>query len=85
MPKVPEDHKTSSREESVVEFNNTRFTLPPAREIPIQFLEYVDDEKITKALRVLLGDDQYELLKEVTSGISDLEDFFEAIAPKLTK
>lgn len=61
-----------------VEFNGATYEVPPAEEWDIDVLEAIDDQRMTHALKALIGDDQYATFRKSNRKVSDLGKFFEA-------
>lgn len=66
-------------ENVVVKFGGATYTVPSAEEWDIDVLEAVDSEKITHALKSLLGAEQYAAFRKAHSKVKDLSAFFEAV------
>ncbi|MFF1812388.1 hypothetical protein ACFVXW_25305 [Streptomyces sp. NPDC058251] len=60
-----------------VEFNGDTFLVPPADDWDIDVLEAIDDQRMTHALKALLGDDQYATFRKTNRKVADLGKFFE--------
>jgi predicted pyridoxine 5'-phosphate oxidase superfamily flavin-nucleotide-binding protein len=60
-----------------VEFNGDTFAVPPAEEWDIDVLEAIDENKLTHALKALLGEDQYATFRVTNKKVKDLGAFFE--------
>jgi hypothetical protein len=59
-----------------VEFNGDTYLVPPADEWDIDVLEAVDDQRMTHALKALLGDEQYKTFRVTNRKVADLGQFF---------
>jgi hypothetical protein len=60
-----------------VEFNGDTFLVPSAEDWDIDVLEAIDDQRMTHALKALLGDDQYAAFRKTNRKVSDLGKFFD--------
>ncbi|AVO22270.1 tail assembly chaperone [Streptomyces phage Nesbitt] len=61
-----------------VEFNGETYTVPPADDWDIDVLEAIDDQRITHALKALLGEDQYKTFRTHNRKVTALGDFMNA-------
>jgi hypothetical protein len=61
-----------------VEFNGESYTVPPADDWDIDVLEAIDDQRITHALKALLGDDQYAKFRKSNRKVTALGEFMTA-------
>jgi hypothetical protein len=59
-----------------VEFNGETYMVPPADQWDLDVLEAIDDQRMTHALKALIGDDQYALFRKGNRKVSDLGEFF---------
>lgn len=72
--------KTEALAENVdVKFGGATYTVPSAEEWDIDVLEAIDNEKITHALKSLLGDEQYVAFRKAHSKAKDLSAFLEVV------
>ncbi|MET8880557.1 hypothetical protein [Streptomyces rubiginosohelvolus] len=62
---------------SAVAFNGETYMVPPAEEWDIDVLEAIDDQRITHAVKALLGEDQYATFRKSNRKVADLGQFFE--------
>jgi hypothetical protein len=83
--KQPQDHlpPAKQREEVLDEpvtftFDGEDFTVTPSDATGLEFLEALEDERLIKALRLLLGEDQAARLIRGRKA-TDLEGFFDAM------
>ena len=60
-----------------VEFNGETYNVPPAEEWDIDVLEAIDDQRITHAVKSLLGEEQYATFRKTNRKVADLGKFFE--------
>jgi hypothetical protein len=60
-----------------VEFNGDTYSVPPADDWDLDVLEAIDDGLMTKALRALLGSDQYAKFRASNKKVRDLGAFFD--------
>ncbi|MET9425650.1 hypothetical protein ABZY06_33940 [Streptomyces sp. NPDC006540] len=65
-----------------VEFNGETYLVPPADDWDISVLEHIDGQKITFALKALLGDEQYAKFRKSNSKVSALGEFMNAASAK---
>jgi hypothetical protein len=62
---------------TTIEFNGANYDVPPAEDWDIDVLEAIDDQRLTHALKALLGEDQYATFRKGNRKVSDLGKFFE--------
>jgi len=60
------------------EFNGETYEIPPAEEWDLEVIEAIDAQKMTTALRALIGDEQYERFRASNRKARSLAEFFEA-------
>ncbi|NYI06070.1 hypothetical protein [Allostreptomyces psammosilenae] len=60
----------------LVEYNGYSYEVPPSEEWDIDVLEAFDDNKITVALKALLGDEQYATFRQHNRKVKALNEFF---------
>lgn len=60
-----------------VEFNGDTYDIPPADDWPLEVLESIDEQRMTSALRALLGEDQYETFRKTNKKVRALGEFFD--------
>lgn len=60
-----------------VEFDGETYLVPPADAWDLSVLEAIDNNKMTHALRALLGDEQYAKFRAGGRKVADLGRFFE--------
>ncbi|MGW6920849.1 hypothetical protein ACWGA9_06130 [Streptomyces sp. NPDC054950] len=60
-----------------VEFNGDTYLVPPADDWDLDVLEAIDDQRMTHALKSLIGDEQYAMFRKSNRKVSDLGKFFE--------
>jgi hypothetical protein len=58
-----------------VEFNGETYSVPPADDWDIDVLEAIDDQRMTHALKALLGEDQYATFRKGNRKVSALGEF----------
>lgn len=63
---------------SVVEYDGATYAIPPIADWDLEVLESVEDGRITGAVRILLGDEQWRKFK-AGHKVSDLRELFKAI------
>ncbi|MFJ9318805.1 hypothetical protein [Streptomyces globisporus] len=66
-----------------VEFNGTTYEVPPAEQWNIDVLEAIDDQRLTHAVKALLGAEQYATFRVTNKKVADLGAFFEAASKKV--
>ncbi|MFI2187994.1 hypothetical protein [Streptomyces sioyaensis] len=64
-------------ETTAVEFNGDTYQVSPAEDWDLDVLEAIDDQRLTHALKALLGDDQYKTFRASNRKVADLGKFFE--------
>lgn len=62
-----------------VEFDGQTYSVPPTMEWDLDVLEALEDGQIVKAVRALLGEEQYGQFKTKKRTVADLNALFEAI------
>ncbi|MFJ4960987.1 hypothetical protein ACIP6P_00710 [Streptomyces sp. NPDC088729] len=62
----------------LVEFNGDTFEVPPSEAWDIDVLEAIDDQRLTHAVKALLGTKQYAAFRVTNKKVADLGAFFEA-------
>ncbi|MEU9560351.1 hypothetical protein [Streptomyces fumanus] len=62
---------------TAVEFNGAIYQVPPAEDWDLDVLEAIDDQRMTHALKALLGEDQYKTFRASNRKVADLGQFFE--------
>ncbi|MGW2591663.1 hypothetical protein ACWCXC_15560 [Streptomyces sp. NPDC001515] len=62
---------------ATVEFNGAVYRVPPAEDWDIDVLEAIDDQRITHAVKALLGEEQYATFRKANRKVADLGRFFE--------
>lgn len=60
-----------------IEFNGDTYAVPPAEDWDLDVLEAIDDQRLTHALKALLGEDQYKTFRASNKRVADLGKFFE--------
>jgi hypothetical protein len=60
-----------------VEFNGDTYEVAPAEEWDLDVLEAIDENKLTHALKALLGDEQYATFRATNKKVKDLGAFFD--------
>lgn len=63
-------------ETTAVEFNGTTYQVPAADDWDIDVLEAIDDQRMTHALRSLLGDEQYATFRAANRKVKAFGEFF---------
>lgn len=85
--KVPQDHLAKSDDSTTVvvvpdavtfKYDGDTYAIPPAEDWDIEILEYAEDEKLTKALRLLLGEDQWLMFRKNHRSVRALGELFDA-------
>jgi hypothetical protein len=66
-----------------VEFNGDTYEVSPAEEWDLEVLEAIDENKLTLALKALLGDEQYATFRATNKKVKDLGSFFEVAGKKV--
>ncbi|WP_369190158.1 hypothetical protein [Streptomyces sp. R08] len=66
-----------------VEFNGDTYEVPPAEDWDLEVLEAIDDNKLSHALKALLGADQYATFRATNKKVRDLGSFFEVAGKKV--
>ncbi|MBA9050785.1 MULTISPECIES: hypothetical protein [Streptomyces] len=66
-----------------VEFNGETYDVAPAEEWDLDVLEAIDDNKLTHALKALLGAEQYTKFRAANKKVRDLGAFFDAAGKKV--
>lgn len=59
------------------EYSGETFTVPPAKEWPLDAIEAQERSQMLSFIRELLGDDQYKTLRKVAKTLGDINDFSE--------
>ncbi|MFE1763103.1 hypothetical protein ACFW81_02605 [Streptomyces angustmyceticus] len=62
---------------TAIEFNGATYQVPPAEDWDLEVLEAIDDQRLTHALKALLGEDQYKAFRVFNRKVSNLGEFFE--------
>ena len=65
------------------QFNGDAYKIPPSDEWDIDVLEAIDDQRLTHALRALLGDDQYATFRAKNKTVKSLGDFMKRAGEKV--
>ena len=65
------------------EFNGDNYEVPTAEDWDLDVLEAIDENKLTHAMRALLGDEQYAMFRKTNRKVKDLRDFFDAAGKKV--
>ncbi|MFE3409450.1 hypothetical protein ACFXMT_14270 [Streptomyces mirabilis] len=60
-----------------VDFNGDTYLVPPADDWDLDVLEAIDDQRLTHALKALLGAEQYTKFRVTNRKVADLGKFFE--------
>ena len=63
---------------TTVKFGNANYSIPPAEDWDIDVLEAIDDQRMTSALKALLGAEQYAEFRTRHTKVRELSEFFEA-------
>lgn len=66
-----------------VEFNGETYLVPTADEWDIDVLEAIDEQRLTHALRALLGVEQYAKFRKTNTKVKALGDFMNAAGQKV--
>lgn len=75
MPAAKRDEATGSA--TSVEFNGHTYTVPPSDDWDIDVLEAIDDQRMTHALKALLGDDQYGEFRKHNKKVREMGEFMQ--------
>lgn len=62
---------------TTIEYNGDTYEVAPAEDWDLDVLEAIDDQRLTHALKALLGEDQYKTFRASNRKVSDLGKFFE--------
>lgn len=62
-----------------VEYDGETYSVPPTMEWDLDVLEALEDGQIVKAVRSLLGEEQYTKFKFKKRTVADLNELFEEI------
>lgn len=62
---------------TAVDFNGDSYLVPTAEDWDIDVLEAIDDQRMTHAVKSLLGDEQYAMFRKTNKRVRDLGKFFE--------
>lgn len=62
-----------------VEYDGETYSVPPTMEWDLDVLEALEDGQIVKAVRALLGEEQYAKFKSTKPTVADLNALFEEI------
>lgn len=65
------------------DFGGETYTVPAAEEWPIDVLEAIDENKLTFALKALVGDDQYARFRKANKTVKSLGEFMEAATKRV--
>ncbi|MCP2248191.1 hypothetical protein [Lentzea aerocolonigenes] len=68
---------------SSVMWRGKRFTLPAPEDYPLEAIEAEEEGRTLKALRLILGEDQYLTFRELAKTTGDADDFSKAIMREL--
>ena len=60
------------------EYNGETYSIPPAEEWDIDVLEAIDDNKLTYALKALVGEEQYARFRKTNRTVKALGEFMSA-------
>ncbi|MFI7009968.1 hypothetical protein [Streptomyces sp. NPDC050145] len=63
---------------TTIEFNGDTYEVPPADEWDIDIVEAIDEQRITHALRALLGDEQWAKFRKTNRKVPALGEFLTA-------
>lgn len=63
-----------------VTYDGAVYTVPPPLNWPLDTLEELEAGHFTRALRMVLGDDQYEAFREKPRTLKDAVDLWKAIS-----
>lgn len=66
-----------------VTWRNKRFTLPNPQEFPLEALEAEEEGKHLRALKLILGADQYTTWRGLAATTADAEEFSAAVMKEL--
>ncbi|WP_458085815.1 hypothetical protein [Streptomyces malaysiensis] len=70
--------KDATGESTSFEFGGDTYNIPPAEEWDIDVLEAIDDQKLTHAIKALVGDEQYALFRKSNRTVKALGEFMQA-------
>lgn len=68
---------------SAVMWRGKRFSLPRPEDYPLDAIEAEENGQTLKALRMILGEDQYATLRTIAKTTGDADDFSRAIMREL--
>lgn len=71
------------REGVRISWQGTEFVLPRAEKFPLEAMEAEEEGKYLRALRIVLGEDQYATWRELTRTAADVEEFAAAVMREL--
>lgn len=57
------------------EFRSASYTIPPAKQWPLDVIEAQEEGKVVGFIKALLGDSQYKTLRKSATTIGDLDEF----------
>lgn len=60
-----------------VEFNGSTYQVPPADDWDIDVLEAFDEQRVTHALKALIGEEQYKTFRATNRKAKSVGEFFE--------
>lgn len=69
--------KAATADSVSFEFGDFSYSIPSSENWPIEVVEFAEDGAMTKALRALLGPDQWTEFRKRHSTVGELRDFFE--------
>jgi hypothetical protein len=69
--------------ESAVMWRGKRFRLPAPQDYPLEAIEAEEEGRTLKALRMILGEDQYATFRREAKTTGDADDFSRAIMREL--
>lgn len=68
---------------AAVMWRGKRFTLPAPEDYPLEAIEAEEDGRTLKALRLILGQEQYDTFRTLARTAGDAESFSKAIMQEL--
>lgn len=60
-----------------VEFGGETYLVPPADDWDLEVIEAIDDQRLSHAMKALLGEEQYATFRKSNRKVSSLGAFFE--------
>lgn len=76
-------HRPSASTGVRVSWRDTEFVLPRAEDFPLEALEAEENGKHLTALRLVLGEEQYERWRSMARTAADAEEFSQVVMSEL--